>query len=190
MTANHFDPVRHEYRSNSVKVPHITAILKLVQPDVSFYTEEGRERGSKVHEAIKSGFWMSMENDPINGYISAWNKFIKDHAYKSILAEVPLWHPSGWAGTPDQYGTMDDDMRVVFEIKTGANHPSHALQTAAQAELIRVNGHKAPKLRFTLQLCADASYKIVTHKEHSDYAVFLSLLQVYRFKQRHNLLNQ
>lgn len=189
MSALHFDAATHVYRKAGVVLPHITGILKPVQPDDSYYTEEGRERGIAVHKAVQSGKGWEQDLLPeYVGYLHAWDKFVREHVYVSVLAEVPLAHPSGWAGTPDQYGVMDEEMRVCFEIKTGPHHPSHALQTAAQAELIRVNGNKLPHLRFTLQLRADGRYSIVTHKERSDLATFLSLLNVYRFKQRHNLL--
>jgi len=50
------------------------------------------------------------------------------------------------------------------------------------------NGARGKAHRGALQLFPDGKYKLHEFKDPSDFAVFLSLLNVYRFKERHSLL--
>lgn len=189
-TALKFDPSRHEYRLGHKKLEHITAIIRCLQ-SADFFTQEARDRGTAVHEAIKDGHYLRDKKvpGPYVGYLVAWDRFLREHDYVPLLVEVPLHHPTLlYAGTPDQYGLMDGKTPCVFEVKTGAKHPSYAIQTAAQAELIRMNGHKKPQMRFALCLQDDGNYKIDMHKEHTDYPTFLNCLSIYRWKRRHGLI--
>lgn len=184
-----FQPDTHTYYLDGKRIPNITRIIRPMQ-DEQFFTEQARDRGSQVHKAIDN-IVRGMEYelpDEYFGYIVAWKQFVKDHDYKSILSEQPMYHPAGWAGTPDQYGIVREGMLAVFELKTGASHPVHALQTAAQAELITANGYKRPGLRFTLQLKPTGQYSIKIHKGHSDLSVFNALLTAHKWAANNGII--
>jgi hypothetical protein len=75
----------------------------------------------------------------------------------------------------------------VIDVKTGGHHPTHGLQTAAQAELLSDNGYERPRRRFSLHLHAHGNYTLNKHESHSDFGVFNSLLNIHRYKKLNNL---
>ena len=184
-----FDAINHRYYLDGRYLPNISRIIRPLQ-SIEFFTEAGRDRGTDVHNAISNytlGHSIILATEYM-GYLDAYILFCRDHGYESILTESPLYHRAGlWAGTPDQYGLMRGRDAACFEVKTGAHHPAHAIQTAAQSELIASNGHKRPGLRFTLQLKSDGCYAIHMHKGHSDLSVFNALLTAWRWANNHNI---
>lgn len=179
-----FDPEAHEYRLQGHRLEHITEILAPLLP-TEYYTQEGRDRGRLVHDIISGDAELTPETE---GYCEAWESFSGEHGLKVYLQEEPLYHPTLlYAGTPDVFGNVTGLGDTIVEVKTGAAHPATALQTAAQEALIRDNKHGKPRSRIGVHLREDGRYFIEPYKGHSDMAVFRSLLNVHRWKKRHNI---
>jgi hypothetical protein len=66
--------------------------------------------------------------------------------------------------------------------------PVIGVQLAAYQELCRVNGHDV-QARYGLGLRADGTYRLVPFNDKSDWPVFLSLLTLRNFKDKHGLAN-
>lgn len=184
-----FDADTHTYTLDGRRLVHITELLAPMLPS-AFFTEEGRDRGSLVHEAIET---LHQRHQPpvvppsIRGYLDAWESFCGAYQYEPLLFEEPLYHPLHlFAGTPDQYG-IARKVETVLDIKTGAAHPAHALQTAAQAELIKANDIGKPRQRLSVYLRDDGNYSVHKHTEAGDWNVFLALLSIHRWKKRHGI---
>lgn len=195
MTDFRFEKEGHKYTLDGDVLSHITAVIAAVQP-VTFFTEESRDRGTAVHACVESIVkgdgnledLVHAEPDAV-GYIKALERFFSEKKLKVKLCEFPLYHSRYlYAGTLDLYGTIDGRKEPdVIDVKSGVSHPSHGLQTAAQAELLFNNKYKKPRRRFSLLLQPDGQYKLVQHKEHTDFSVFLSLLNIHRWKKSHNI---
>ncbi len=184
-----FDPIPHVYTLNDVPMENITSVTGSFMP-LEFFDDYDRDKGTDVHHAIKR----ICEGDEAKvkfascGYINAWHRFVTAHNFATVLCEHPLYHPTElWAGTLDQFGLMDNRESAIVEIKTGPDHPSYHLQTAAQVDLLKVNKIGCPKLRIGLQLFEDGTYKVHRHTGLTDLGIFKAQLNVMRWMKRNNI---
>ncbi len=160
-----FDEESHTYRLGDKILPGITGILKACgYIDTSYYTEEARDRGSHVHLAIKflnkgTLDWNTVIDRYI-GYVSAYEKFVRDWNVKVRIFETPMYHPELlFGGTPDIVGTMLDNVPFIGEMKTGQIMPWTALQTIAQEVLVRAWDTEPVRYRrIGIPLRADGTY--------------------------------
>ena len=103
-----FNKEDHQYTLDGVALPSVTDVLDLVI-DTTFMTEEGRDRGKMIHEAIeifeKGEDCFNISCDFPVGYIQSWINFKKDYKYQGILLEHSMCHPKRrYAGTLDHLG--------------------------------------------------------------------------------------
>lgn len=178
----------HEYFLDGKKIENITSIIKPFM-NCDFFDDYDRDRGSAVHKAIA----MLCDGKAIGmcagygGKIMAWEKFRDENNYQPLIWEKPLYHPiEKWAGTEDQFGILNN-IETVIEIKSGSDHPAYHLQTAAQAELIKVNQIGKPKQRILLQLNDDGTYKMHYHKDAMDIHIFKATLNIQRWRIKNNV---
>lgn len=193
-----FDAELHRYAWNGVTVPSVTQLL---QPLVSYtgidpaVLEAAQDRGSDVHEAchlfeleMLDEEYLRAESPYILGYVEGWKAFIRDCAPVWTRMETPLYHPvHRFAGTPDREGGfLYGGVRVTeatLDIKTGTtSHPAWGLQTAGYRLLSGASGR-----RFTVQLGAGGTYKILEWTDPTDLPAFLSLRTLHTWRERHRL---
>lgn len=200
MSQLHFDAESHRYTVDGVVLPSVTQILK---PLYSFHgvpaevLEAKAALGTAVHRACEL-----LDNDdldqeseegkaglePIAGYLAGYVKFKAELRPVVLENETQLHHPvHHYAGTIDRRYTINRDLWDIDLKSTVAMSPVVGLQTAAYSELLRARGDRRKARRGALQLFPDGKYKLWEFLEPSDLAVFLSLLNVYRFKERHSL---
>lgn len=192
----HLDKATHRYTWNSAPVPGVTSILKplidysMVPPDV---LERKRQIGDHVHEAIA----MDLANDldeasivePWAPYFEGWRKFRRDSGFVCVAFERPVYHPTlGYAGTFDLFGKLKGVDVMIDTKNTYVLHPAVGPQTAAY-EAARCAQEKCTKLakRYALRLTKDGKPRLHPLTDPSDWNVFLSLLNVHQFMQRHQL---
>lgn len=195
-TANQlsFDPEKHEYRLDGVRLPSVTECLKaggLIESD--WYTEAARVRGKAVHAAChyhdEKDLNESMLDERILPYLSAWRKFLKESGFKITIIEKSYAHFCfQYAGTPDRIGYLNDKL-TVLDIKTGAIQPWAALQTAAYAELyMEQDGHAGIELeRCALRLSDDGTYSLKMFKDFGDFPMFANALAIYKWRLNNGL---
>lgn len=194
-----FDADAHRYTLGGVVVPSVTQIIG------PLYNFDGINRdvleakaalGTAVHRAceLMDADDLDEESDagraalePIAGYLAGYKRFKSDKRPVVLANEQRLFHPvHKYAGTCDRVYGMDGEQIVVDLKTTVAKNPAVGIQLAAYAELFRANGKSQSLMkRYALQLKPDGSYKLHSFVDLDDWTTFLSLLNVYRWKARH-----
>lgn len=194
-----FDEQAHAYTLDGVRVPSVTQVLKplydfsRVDPAM---LQAKAALGTAVHLACEL-----LDNDdldeesedgrealaPLAGYLAGYKKFKADKKPAVLENETRLFHPvHRYAGTVDRRFEFEGDVWDVDLKSTVAMSPIVGLQTAAYTEMFKAHGRTRAR-RGALQLFPDGKYKLWEFKDPSDFSVFLSLLTVQRFKERHSL---
>lgn len=195
-----FHEPTHTYTLDGVNLPSVTTILR---PLYSFngvpehVLQAKAALGTAVHRACEllDNDDLDQESDegkaglaPIAGYLAGYVKFKAEVRPVVLENESRLFHPvHRYAGTIDRRYTINRDLWDVDLKSTVAMSPVVGLQTAAYSELFKANGDRRRPRRGALQLFPDGKYKLWEFKDPSDIAVFLSLLNIHRFKERHSL---
>lgn len=195
-----FDEPTHVYRLNGVVIPSVTTILRplydfrMIDPAI---LHAKAALGTAVHRACEllDNDDLDQETDegkaglePIAGYLAGYVKFKAEVRPVVLENESRLFHPvHRYAGTIDRRYTINRDLWDIDLKSTVAMSPVVGLQTAAYSELFKANGDRRRPRRGALQLFPDGKYKLWEFKDPSDIAVFLSLLNIHRFKERHEI---
>jgi hypothetical protein len=190
-----FDQSTHTYTLNGRRVPSVTQVLKPLE-DFSRVPrdvlEAARIFGQHVHAAVDlcnrgELDWLSL--DPaLVPYVDAWRTFIADTGAVVIASEMRVVHEKlGYAGTGDV--VLAWGKRIVLpDVKSTAVVPvTVGAQTAAYAKAYHsMVGGKEPD-RYCIQLGADGKYKLHPRRDPADWSLFLSCLNVHKFKEKHNV---
>lgn len=181
---NYFDPSSHKYFIDEVEVPSVTQVLvESGMIDTAFYDEEGKKRGSAVHQAChyldEDDLDLETLSPELRPYVDAYVSFKDETGFVPTLIEHQVYDRIyGFAGTLDRTGTMKGK-NVLLDIKTGSVAPFAAIQTAAYQ--VTLGGHNH---RFALQLKPDGTFKLLEFDDINDESVFLSALAVVKWKRR------
>lgn len=195
-----FDEGLHRYTLAGTVIPSVTQVLK---PLYSFAGIDPAvlmakaELGTAVHRAAELLDMDDLDEDsdegcaalePIAGYLAGYKKFLSDKRPVVLENETRLFHPAHlYAGTIDRRYEIEGDVWDVDLKSTVAMSPIVGIQTAAYSEMFKANGNKTRARRGALQLFPDGKYKLWEFKDPGDFAVFLSLLTIQRFKERHSI---
>lgn len=195
-----FDSEKHRYTLDGVALPSVTQVLKPLYRFDGVPMEVLNAKaalGTSVHRACEllDNDDLDEESDegraalaPIAGYLAGYKRFKSDKRLMVVANEQRLYHPvHRYAGTIDRCYAMGGDLWDVDLKSTVSMSPIVGLQTAAYTEMFRANGRKQPARRGALQLFPDGTYKLHEFTDPSDFPVFLSMLTVQRFKERHSL---
>ena len=180
-----FDAASHTYTLEGRQLPSVTTILQAEGfIDATWFTEYGRDRGTKVHQAVEFYDAGDLDEDSLDPvlkpYLAAWKRF-KEEAHVTIEAsEVRLASEVyGFAGTIDKVAAIGN-VKAILDIKSGQVQPWTGLQLAAYHILLNEPARK----RYAVQLNNDGSYRLHEFKDRSDRAVFLAALTVHQWKRR------
>ena len=176
-----FDQNAHAYYLDGVEIPHVTGILHAagLVPDYGGF-HEAQWRGLHVHSATE---WLDLNDLDWStvypqwvGYVRAYERFKQETGFLPELIEYQSYHQDfRFGGTIDRVGRLDGK-RVLIDLKTGAEEPHHAWQTAAYSLLVPV------ERRGCVYLFEDGKYKITWHDNLGDVRVFLAALTVANIK--------
>lgn len=200
MSALQFDEAAHRYTLDGEVLPSVTTLLKPLY-DFSRITPEilaaKAALGTSVHRACEllDNDDLDQETDegkaglaPIAGYLAGYEKFKAEMKPVVLENESRMYHPvHRYAGTIDRRYEIGHDLWDIDLKSTVAMSPAVGLQTAAYSEMFKANGLRGKARRGALQLFPDGKYRLHEFKDPGDFAVFLSLLNVHRFKERHSL---
>lgn len=178
-----FDEEKHQFIVDGQIWPSITQVLRSVGLiDGQWFTEYSRNRGTLVHRIIH---WHIMGNlddasiDPIlRPYYDAWLSFERDTGFISNETEIPrISRLYRFGGIPDHIGILNGKEAIV-DVKSGAEIPATALQTAAQEILV-------DKIlpRYSLRLKDNGKYSLIPHTNRQDRQIFLSALAVWWWRK-------
>ncbi len=188
-----FDAESHTYRLDGRVVKSNTQILKgagLI--DDRFYTEESRDRGTRVHRAVEMHEGETLVMDRVDADVrprlNAYFKFKRDTGFVAELVETRIFSEAhGFATTLDLVGRMQGTRKLI-DIKSGATNHWNELQLAGQdialcerlyardLELEPINGSPYPEERFILQLRPDETYRLVPYNNPGARAVFVGAI--------------
>lgn len=165
--------------------PHVTGMLQRTGwVDDTWLTEESCDRGHVVHQltadydlgAIEHPHSVTSEH---KGYLLAHVKAMELAQLTVLAVEEPIVDPVWRFGVrPDR--TVDDRGMVgPLEIKSGDPTKAHPIQTALQAIALE-HKLKVPaelQQRLCLYLKPNGRFKLVEHRERSDFAAAREILQ-------------
>ncbi len=129
-----FDEDKHLFTFKGIRVPSVTQILKDLGYLSQFYTEKGRDRGKKIHEATEyldlgKLDWNSVNK--IKPYIRSYQQFLKRHKVTILGVELKVFNKELWyAGILDRIAEIDGK-RCLLSLKSGKHERWHSLQEVA-----------------------------------------------------------
>lgn len=168
---------QHVYRADGRVVPGVTGIIRAAGlMDAHGWNEYARARGSAAHKAVElyeqDDLDMASLDPVIAPYLDAWIAFKNQTGFKSETQEQLVFHPAyQYAGTLDMTGHIPG-ATVLVDIKTGAYQPWWALQTAAYNAVVK------RRLRLSVELRNDGTYRMTEHTDKRDFQRFLACLTI------------
>jgi hypothetical protein len=194
-----FDPEKHEYALNGLRLPSVTQILESVglSPDYSGvpadHLEFARDRGDKVHKATALDDRGDLDEDTLDPriapYLEAWRQFRRDHHFEPVEIEFMFYSKRhGYAGTLDRLGASDLAEHTLIDLKTcqKIDLKSVGPQTGGYSwGYCEFSGQAIYKQikRFAVRLQPDG-YKLIECKNRQDFDVFLHALSIVNWKGR------
>lgn len=172
-----FSKAEHVYTLDDVELPHVTAMLSACgYIDERWFTTEGRERGTMVHDLAASYDLGAIEHPAaveciwkgwFLAYVQAMRQ-IKPRWQFVETAMVSLRYRFG--GRIDRGGTVWGAKSVV-ELKTGKRHQATPIQLALQAILVAPEWHLPPEaiIRYELDLKESGKCVLYEHKDRKDF---------------------
>ena len=189
-----FAPEGHIYRlaDSGQIVPSVTQIIQAVFPfdAAGLVVERATNFGYAVHEGIsldlKGCLNPSTVDDAIKPYINQFWILFDSLSMLTVRAktEIKLFHKSlHYAGRID---LVHAD--TLIEIKTGQKNKTHRLQASAYKHLWNSNNPKE-KVKDALIAYFDGGDEVpaIVRTEASDYNVFLSCLEIWKWKQKEGI---
>jgi hypothetical protein len=185
-----FNEAEHSYTLDGKRLPSVTQILDRYN-DFSMVREEvmatARERGSLVHLVTQLYDEDDLDESSVDPllvpYLEGWKRFRRECEFTPRQIEYRGAHPLyGYAGTLDRLGTMSRH-DWLLDIKGGLVPATAGLQTAAYVKLLPANFTDHIR-RATVQLKGDGTYALLEWKNPDDWAVFLSMLNVFKWLAR------
>jgi hypothetical protein len=127
---------------------------------------------------------MSTVDDPIIPYLKHWEKFCQDYGYTPDMWEVRGANTALGVGyTIDNIGSANKATTIV-DVKTGHPKPSDIIQISAY-------GYVYPVKNLYLLYLSIEGWKVQpvknTERKRAE-SIFLSALNVYKFRKEHGLL--
>ncbi len=183
-----FDEVNHIYRLNNQIIPSVTQILQAEGiTDYSYADESDKEFGLVGHKVTE--LWDKGKLDsktiskPLIPCLELWKKFLKDFDVTIFpgAIEKPIYSSKYLFGvTPDRVGLVNDKVTVI-EIKfTKAIQRSTGIQLAAQA-IASTEHYGKVRQRIAVPLLGGTPQFF---NDRQDETIFLSALNLFRWKQR------
>lgn len=166
------------------ELPHVTTILKTAGLiDTTWFTDQGRDRGSALHEAThyldEGDLKWDTVDESIASRLSQYQRF-KEQVQPEILSIEEAVTNSSF-----QYcGRLDRRVRIngregVLDIKSPSRSPWQALQVALYALCF-----DRPMARWTLHL-SEERYQLIEHRDRKDYAVAKAAVLLAAWRQKH-----
>jgi hypothetical protein len=176
------------------KLVSVTSVL----PDLIWAKDEHKDRGTRVHKAVElierpAGLDRSSLLHTDVPYVEAYDKLKAETGWQPEHVEVVLGSERyGFAGKVDQVGTKQRAVAVV-DIKSGDQtkpDPYWGVQLAGYEIALREVNELRPSAvvrRYVYQLRSDGTYRIYPMEDPADRTIFLAHLNIYKWKQKHNL---
>lgn len=188
--SNRFDEAEHRYYIGDRAVPSVTQVLEVLEELDGVprqQLEMAAYRGRLVHEAcallVRGALDRRSVHPTLKGYIAAAESFLKTASLVPLLVEHRLYDESlGVAGTLDLLAMFKGN-KCIFDWKSAESMPRTAgPQTAAYDRLYRGRPSRMP--RYGVHLLPDGSFKLHQYRSPSDWSMFVSALNCWKWKNR------
>ena len=200
-----FDPEKHHYFYQGLRVPNVTSLLKdygLI--DFTGVPEDRLEYksalGSAVHYAAFLFDQGNLDEESLHPdivpYFQGYKKFREITGFEPRYSELKLYSKKWrFAGTLDLQGPFEwkeQEVESIIDIKCSwelypSNGPQIAAYKLAFEEMFRSIKIKA---RFVLQLKPNGNYEVDLCKDADDQTTFLSALHLHHWKIRKGILKE
>ncbi len=177
----------HQYFIEGVEYPSVTTIIKdLNLIDTTWFKSEHATRGNHIHticEFIDDGdLDYESVDDSYLGHIDAYKKFLVECNPTIESTEEIVCNTSyKYAGKLDRRGQLFNK-DAIWDIKSGASHPTHGMQIAAYADTF---GKRFK--RYGLYLSKDGDYKLKEYSDRNDIKMFKGACALWWWKKNANL---
>lgn len=188
-----FREADHTYWDGNIRVPNVTTIMTPVV-DYSMVREEVLARKSAIGRAVHTACeyydqddldWDSLP-DEIIPYVEAWAEFSEKSNIKVEYVEQRVFHSRlRYAGTLDVIGNVNGESWLIDRKTTCVLSPSVGIQTAAYQQALLSQSGTLVHRRFAVQLKKDGKYCVKEYSDPDDWPVFVSLLTLYNWNQKH-----
>lgn len=195
-----FDPDRHEYFLDDDRLPSVTEVLDpLAELDGIPHDvlAAAAAFGSNVHAAchlFNQGRLDESALDPaLRPYLKGWKQYLHDASVTVIASEIRCHHPRArYAGTADAVVRPATRQRfgpkqAVVDIKSSLMIPRTVdLQLAAYRAALLDGPYPFDTAmdRYCVHLLGDGRYSLVRCLNAGDFNVFLSALNLHRWRMR------
>lgn len=177
----------HTYTDEAGVIPHITGLLERSGwIDDRWYTEEGSERGTAVHDLTAAYDLKALDVDkcasPYRGYLLGHIKAVSVERPEFLAVEEPLVHSHfRYGGRPDRVLVMQGGLKAIWEGKSGDPEKSHGIQTALQAILVAPTLYLPPEAlgRFALYWKPNGRFRLEEHHRKQDFSEAYRILKEY-----------
>lgn len=190
-----FDAGEHRYWLGSRELPSVTHVLRFLQNFEhvpQHVLEAAAQFGSHVHDACHLHNLGRLDWDSLDvslvPYLKAYDRFLVDTGFVVQASEerVSCAIP-GYAGTLDLRGRQPTARGkvhpTIIDIKTTTTLPATVgPQLAAYEHCVAGRYH-----RRALLLRADGTYKCPEFADSADWSIFVSALNIHRFKEKHHV---
>lgn len=191
----HFDTATHTYTVDGVVVPSVTQVLaplydfSKIAPDV---LEVARQKGVAVHHMIELDCAGDLDEEGLPDWmlpaLANWRKFVAESGFVMTASEHRVFHKTyKYAGTLDLFGHMRAHPTIIDVKRSFAAGPVIGLQLAAYSSAYFGQGDGAAVKRYALKLCEVGPYKLEPFTDKGDFGVFLSLLTIHKYREKHSL---
>jgi hypothetical protein len=181
-----FSEADHIYTLDGRRVPSVTQVLAMLENWERVPWEQleaARQFGTNVHKAChlqnRGELDVAALDLALDPYVRAWQRFLVESNATLIASETRVANARlGYAGTLDALVDRRGHTWLV-DIKSGDVPDTCGPQTSAYAAALG-----RPVRRYAVQLKPDGSYKTHAYTSSTDFAIFQSCLNVYKWRER------
>lgn len=190
-----FEASQHVYHWQGKRVPSVTQVLQPLSPDFAKMDPEVLERARNEGIAQHRMVELACKNDLgplptwLEPYFAGWRKFVDETGFEFLTSEERVYHPMyGYAGTLDLSGKFPSGYCIIDLKRSFAAGAVVGLQLAAYKECIaaQLKQWKSAQ-RWALRLNADGTYNMRQFSDEDDFGVFLALLKIQRYREKHSI---
>lgn len=187
-----FDPEKHLYTLDGVKLPSVTEVLPY---NYSGDYEYQRDRGDKVHLMIDYYNKGILDEDTLDvaliPYLDAYKRFRAEHSLNGLYdIKTGQPHPCTALQLAGYYLLLNESGLIPDVLASEIRLYSAIYLFAGTIDLIKIS--KTPCKTYAVYLSGDGKYRLEDHTKElrKNQGIFLSFLTAHKWKGENNLWTQ